>query len=239
MVSSTYPLRTRIMEPALRDGADPMDWTVQEAASIPSTVDFLDQFPAVGWNTFPFQQTQLHTIPTAYSLSPFTTTPLELQVDLAAQAQPFMWANWEQIKNAINFDSTLNKTSEILPGYGSPSRALSIGSGHLSICSGASSNHSWSSWRGRSRIKKVFSRTSSIAGRAKNAMKEGMSSWSLNGAKEHVSPSPRRTGKLTDVARAGMRLLKGQGACWKCKILEKSVGNFVFGHLSIRLIILV
>lgn len=221
------------MEPALTNGADPMDWTVQEATSIPPAVDFLDQFPAVDWNTFTFQHPELHTIQTAESLlaTPFMT------VEQAAQAA--MWANWQEIENAMSFDSTHDNTLELLPRYGSPSRALSVGSGHQSIGSGASSNHSWSSWRGRSRIKKVFSRTSSIAGRAKNAMKEGMSSWSLNGAKEHVSPSPRRTGKLTDAARAGMRLLKGQGACWKCKILKKSVRNFFFGHLSIRLIILV
>ena len=93
----------------------------------------------------------------------------------------------------------------------------------LSIGSGGNSIHSWSSWRGRSKIKKMFSRSSSTAGQAKSAMKEGMSSWSLSSANKHVSPSPRRSGKLTDVARAGMRLLKGQGACWKCKILKKTV----------------
>lgn len=134
------------------------------------------------------------------------------------------WSNWftQDFQNATMYSSTHDNIFGN-PGYGSPSPALSVGSRHLSIGSGGSSNHSWSSWRGRSRIKKVFSRSSSIAGRAKSTMKEGMSSWSLSGAKKHVSPSPRRTGKLTDVARAGMRLLKGQGACWKCKILKKSV----------------
>ena len=97
----------------------------------------------------------------------------------------------------------------------------------LSIGSGGSSIHS-SSWRGRSKIKKMFSRSSSTAGQAKSAMKEGMSSWSLSGASKHVSPSPRRNGKLTDVARAGMRLLKGQGACWKCKILKKTVRKLLW-----------
>lgn len=120
-----------------------------------------------------------------------------------------------------------------ISGLCSPPRAPSVGSGHLSIGSAGSSNHSWSSWRGRSRIKKVFSRGSSIAGRAKSTMKAGMSSWSLDSAKKHVSPSPRRTGKLTDVARAGMRLLKGQGACWKCKILKKTVRKVPLSSLPL------
>lgn len=128
-----------------------------------------------------------------------------------------MHARWQEIDMTI--DS--NKYDFGVPEYSEPSRAHSIGSGHVSIGSAASSNHSWSSWRGRSR-NKVLNRASSIVGRAKSAMKEGMSSWSLHGAKKHVSPSPRRTGKLTDAARAGIRLLRGQGACWKCKILKKS-----------------
>ena len=132
--------------------------------------------------------------------------------------------NWQDIQSATMCNGTCDNTFGN-PGFGSPARALSVGSRHLSIGSAGSSNHSWSSWRGRSRIKKVFSRSSSVAGRAKSAMKEGMSSWSLSGAKKHVSPSPRRTGKLTDVTRAGIRLLKDQGACWKCKILKKSVRN--------------
>jgi len=148
-------------------------------------------------------------------------TPLQY-----AFSEPFkipnrsIWTEWHELENPIDI-SPDNYFST--PGFGSLPRAPSVGSGHVSIGSAGSSNHSWSSWRGRSRIKKVFSRGSSIAGRAKSAMKDGMSSWSLNGTQTHVSPSPRRTGKLTDVARAGMRLLKGQGACWKCKILKKTV----------------
>jgi hypothetical protein len=214
------------MEPALADGPDPMDWTVGEAASVPPAVDFLNQLPvppaaeysAFDWNFFLPLGPEPHMIQ-ADELLQFNSYPRMV-------ASQDMWASWQEV-DAMMFDSTHDNTFGN-PGYGSPSRALSVGSRHLSIGSGASSNHSWSSWRGRSRIKKVFSRTSSIAGRAKRAMKEGMSSWSLNGAKEHVSPSPRRTGKLTDVARAGMRLLKGQGACWKCKILKKSVRKTSF-----------
>jgi hypothetical protein len=184
-----------------------------------STLGFLDRY---AFESYPYAP---------YAYEPFT------EPDNPASSQGM--ANWPDFQNATTYRSTLDNTFGI-PGYGNPSPAPSIGSRHLSIGSGASSNHSWSSWRGRSRMKKVFSRTSSIVGRAKSAMEEGMSSWSLSGAKKHVSPSPRRTGKLTDVARAGMRLLKGQGACWKCKILKKSVRKKTLdGCLPIRLIILV
>jgi hypothetical protein len=205
------------MEPALTDGADLMDWgstSILPAATSPSLLSFpfAAEYPAIEWSTPGF----LELVAQAYEpLSNLFTKP-----DDPASSQGM--ANWPDFQNATIYGSTHDNAFGN-PGYGSPSRALSVGSMHPSIGSGGSSNHSWSSWRGRSRIKKAFSRSSSIAGRAKSTMKEGMSSWSLSGAKKHVSPSPRRTGKLTDVARAGMRLLKGQGACWKCKILKKSV----------------
>lgn len=38
------------------------------------------------------------------------------------------------------------------------------------------------------------------------------------------SPSPRRTGRLSDLVRKGMKELKhAKGACWRCKILRKKV----------------
>ncbi|KAE8442815.1 hypothetical protein EG329_002787 [Mollisiaceae sp. DMI_Dod_QoI] len=131
-----------------------------------------------------------------FDMQALELSPLQADFQFATYTTEFGNANWAEFQNVM-CDSTLDNTFGN-PGYGNPSPALSVGSGHLSIGSGRSSNHSWSSWRGRSKIKKVFSRSSSISGRAKNAMKEGMSSWSLSGAKKHVSPSPRRTGKLTD-----------------------------------------
>ncbi|KIM97200.1 hypothetical protein OIDMADRAFT_57835 [Oidiodendron maius Zn] len=164
-------------------------------------------------SSIPFEATSLNTTSTL----PFAPYPIE---NPALWQASEMWAGWE-IQNYQTLSSTHDNTFETLE-FESPSRALSVGSKHLSMGSGGSSNYSWSSSRGRSRIKKVFSRSSSIASRAKSAMKEGMSSWSLSGAKQHVSPSPGRTGKLADIVREGIRMLKGQGACWKCKILKKS-----------------
>jgi hypothetical protein len=205
------------MEPALTDGADLMDCgptSILPAGTSPNLPSFppTAEYSAIDWSGF----LERHELPTYES---FQSYPF-IELDNPASSQGM--ANLLDFQNATMYGSTHDNTFGN-PAYGNPSPALSVGSRHLSIGSGASSNHSWSSWRGRSRIKKIFSRGSSIAGRAKSAMEEGMSSWSLSGAKKHVSPSPRRTGKLTDVARAGMRLLKGQGACWKCKILKKSV----------------
>jgi hypothetical protein len=192
----------------MTDGADLMDWG--PTSGLPGATSVY--LPVAEYSTV--------------GSSPLVVEPLAIQADDSLRFNPFTepdtsWANWSEIEYAMN--SITHDNTFVNSGYRRPSSELSVGSTYLSIGSIGSSNHSCLSWRGRSRIQNVFSRSSSIAGRAKSTMQEGMSSWSLSGAKKHVSPSPRRTGKLTDAVRAGMRLLKGQGACWKCKILKKSV----------------
>lgn len=49
-------------------------------------------------------------------------------------------------------------------------------------------------------------------------------SSSISGPVSLPSPSPRRTGRLSDIVRKGMEELKhAKGACWRCKILRKKV----------------
>ncbi|KUJ10159.1 uncharacterized protein LY89DRAFT_271405 [Mollisia scopiformis] len=196
------------MEHAMSHEADLMDWS-STLLQTPNMSDNLSSFMPVAGNAGP-------------DWNPDTTYPthLDLRSNEMDRTDSF-FADWPNFQESIMHGSAHEYTYGN-PGFASPSSALSVGSGHLSIGSGASSNHSSSSWRGRSKIKKLFSRSSSKTGGAKSAMEDGMPSWSLNGAKKHISPSPRRTGRLTDEGRAGMRLLSGKGACWKCKILKKS-----------------
>jgi hypothetical protein len=217
------------MEPAVTEGAGLMDRV--SASVLPETTspDLLTVRPTKEYSTIEWGPPNFLQQPVEsnefYPFDPFTALDGPTSLQAAHVAQAATWANWQEIEKVMNFSSTNDDIfrNSGYSGYGSPSRALSVESMHKSISSRSSSNHSWLGWRGRSRIKKLFSRSSSIAGGAKSTMNEGMSSWSLGDATKHFSPSPRRIGKLTDVARAGIRLLKDQGACWKCKILKKSV----------------
>jgi hypothetical protein len=119
-------------------------------------------------------------------------------------------ADWSDFQTTMTFSS---------PSYD----AYPVCGGDNSIHSAASSMDSASSFRGRSKIRNLFSRTSSTSQNSKRSFRERRHDWNIRDLSKVISPSPGRHGRLTDGARAAMRALKEVGACWKCKIVRKKV----------------
>jgi len=124
------------------------------------------------------------------------------------------FADWTDFQASMEFD-----TSTLYHTYPADSR-------DNSIHSGPSSMDSASSFRGRSRIRKFFSRSSSISKNSKGSFRERLYSWNIRDSSKAVLPSPGRHGRLSEGARAAMKALKEVGACWKCKIVRKKASLF-------------
>jgi hypothetical protein len=111
-----------------------------------------------------------------------------------------------------------------------------------SIGSRSSSISSQKSERGRSRIKKAFNRRSSIQSDTGHGFKDivfdSRSNHSVSSsAGSFQSFSSVRSGRSSDVARKMMRAVKEIGACWRCKILRKTVSIHYTISLRSRLAI--
>jgi hypothetical protein len=120
----------------------------------------------------------------------------------------------------LDFQASMNSSSPSHHAHPASSR-------DNSIYSGASSMESASSFRGRSKIQKLFSRTSNTSRNSKGSFRDRLYDWNVRDSSKPVSPSPGRHGRLTEGARAAMRALKEVGACWKCKIVRKKVSLLI------------
>jgi hypothetical protein len=133
--------------------------------------------------------------------------PFESPWDTANNSAEITWSNFQA---AMNLPSP-------------PCHAYPASSRDNSIHSAASSIQSASSFRGRSKIQKLFSRTSSTSQNSKGSFRDRLYDWNIRDSSKPVSPSPGRHGRLTEGARAAMRALREVGACWKCRIVRKKV----------------
>ena len=89
------------------------------------------------------------------------------------------------------------------------------------------SNHSHRSYGG---VKRFFHRRSSVKSQASSSYNEiifdsssACSRTSLSSAVSQASVSSGRRTPLSEVARVGMNIMRKVGACWRCKILRKTV----------------
>jgi hypothetical protein len=138
---------------------------------------------------------------------------------------------WEDCKFQSGFGTLTSLTSKTgIQDTNEESTNVQTFSRPISILidSRSSSIGSQTSERGRSRIKKAFSRRSSIQSNTGHGFKEivfdSRSNHSASSsAGSFQSFSSVRSGRLSDVARNMMRAVKEIGACWRCKILRKTV----------------
>ncbi|KAH8663483.1 hypothetical protein BGZ60DRAFT_529752 [Tricladium varicosporioides] len=100
-----------------------------------------------------------------------------------------------------------------IPGvlYGRPS----------TIVSTATSIKSNQSDRGRNRVRKKSSRSSSIGSKASTTFHEGVFDSKTGRSSSMTSRTSGRQGPLDAVARAAANAVKAAKACWRCKILRK------------------
>ena len=88
------------------------------------------------------------------------------------------------------------------------------------------SSHSLQRDQSQSRWKTMFGRKSSIHSAASSGYREIVFDSGSVHSGSHVSNTSAasgRRGPLTEAARAGMKVLKKLGACWRCKFLRKTV----------------
>jgi hypothetical protein len=162
-----------------------------------------------------FSQLFDQSLPQTSSVFDFPVSQMEGQFESPWDtANNSVGATWSDLQAAMNFSS---------PSY----HAYPASSRNNSIHSAASSMESASSFRGRSKIQKLFSRTSSTSQNSKGSFRDRLYDWNIRDSSKPVSPSPGRHGRLTEGARAAMRALREVGACWKCKIVRKKVSLLV------------